>query len=407
MVILLLLVLATSASAHTTLVRPRTVADLQRSIDRAQPFDTLVIAPGVITGSDLTIGKPLTIIGRKGAVVDAAMKGTSAIFVDADNVTIDGLAIRNVAVSFSTDNAAIKVRKRRHALIRNCRIDNAVFGVYLSDCKQSQVVGNRFTAYYSEQSKAGNGVHCWTGRDILIKDNVIDGHRDGVYLEFMHRVTVTNNICIRNLRYGLHFMFSDSCSYRRNRFEHNGAGVAVMYSSWVEMTENIFEDNWGVSTYGLLLKDIRDSHIRGNTFHRNSIGVYAEAASRILFDRNSFTGNGYALRMLANCDDNTVRNNDFVANSFDVTTNSKDSRNHFDRNYWSPYEGYDLDRDGYGDVPYHPVRLYSLLVEQLPSSVILMHSAFVNLLDVTERVVPTMTPETLIDHHPRMKPLSP
>ena len=90
-----------------------------------------------------------------------------------------------------------------------------------------------------------------------------------------------------------------------------------------------------------------------------------------------------------------------------MTTNSKDSRNYFNKNYWSSYAGYDLDRDGIGDVPHHPVRLYSLLIEQLPSSVILMNSAFVNILDVTERVVPTLTPEALIDNHPRMTPPAP
>jgi nitrous oxidase accessory protein len=250
-------------------------------------------------------------------------------------------------------------------------------------------------------------VHCWYGRDNLIKGNRIEGHRDGVYLEFMTSVAVENNVCDKNLRYGLHFMFSDSCAYRRNTFQHNGAGVAVMYSSYVEMAHNRFKDNWGASTYGLLLKDIRDSHIHGNRFEHNSVGVYAEAASRILFAHNTFNGNGYALKMLANCMDNTVTNNTFESNAFEVTTNSKDSHNHFDRNYWSSYEGYDLDRDGFGDVPHHPVRLYSLLVEQLPSSVVLMHSAFVNILDLTERVVPTLTPQTLIDRHPRIKPPTP
>ena len=404
MVILLLLLAVASASATT---HHAPVGQLQSVLDRAGAGDTVVVAAGVHTGSPFTIRTPLTILGAKGAVVDGQHQGESIIVVDADRVVIDGLTVRNVKVSYVDDNAAIKVHQRKHVTIRNCTIENAFFAIYLENCERTRVIGNTMSGTQDRESNSGNGVHCWTGRDILIKDNVIDHQRDGIYLEFMHQVTVVGNTCSNNLRYGLHFMFSDSCSYRENTFSHNGAGVAVMYSSWVEMARNDFIDNWGVSTYGILLKDIRDSHIYGNTFARNSIGVYAEAANRILFNDNVFRGNGYAIRMLANCDDNTVRDNTFLGNSFDVTTNSKDSRNHFRRNYWDSYDGYDLDRDGYGDVPYHPVRLYSLLVEQLPSSVILMHSTFVNVLDLTERVVPTMTPEALIDATPRMKPPTP
>jgi len=50
------------------------------------------------------------------------------------------------------------------------------------------------------------------------------------------------------------------------------------------------------------------------------------------------------------------------------------------------------------------VRLYSLLVERIPSSVILMHTAFITILDLTERIIPTMTPETLVDKRPLMRP---
>lgn len=64
-----------------------------------------------------------------------------------------------------------------------------------------------------------------------------------------------------NLRYGLHFMFSHNDQYHHNWFHHNGAGVAVMYFRQVQMTENEFGYNWGGSAYGLLLKDISDSHI--------------------------------------------------------------------------------------------------------------------------------------------------
>jgi nitrous oxidase accessory protein len=94
--------------------------------------------------------------------------------------------------------------------------------------------------------------------------------------------------------------------------------------------------------------------------------------------------------------------NNFIGNSFDVTTNSQENPNTFRGNYWSKYSGYDLDRDGVGDVPYRPVRLFAYMVEQNEPSIMMMRSLFVQLLDAAERVVPTITPETLVDTRPAM-----
>ena len=41
---------------------------------------------------------------------------------------------------------------------------------------------------------------------------------------------------------------------------------AVMYTKDVKMFNNTFEQNWGDSAYGLLLKDISDSYIFNNKF---------------------------------------------------------------------------------------------------------------------------------------------
>jgi nitrous oxidase accessory protein len=186
-------------------------------------------------------------------------------------------------------------------------------------------------------------------------------------------------------------------------FHDNGAGVAVMYTKSVTMKGNRFEDNWGASSYGLLLKDIGDSFIDGNHFSRNTVGVYMEGTSRCAFSDNVFEANGWAVKIQANCDDNLFKRNNFLANTFDIATNGSLVLNTVDQNYWDNYQGYDLDKNGVGDVPYHPVSLYSMVVEKMPSSVMLWRSFLVYLLDKTEKVVPSMTPENLKDIHPMMK----
>jgi len=214
---------------------------------------------------------------------------------------------------------------------------------------------------------------------------------------------INNNLSENNLRYGLHFMFSNRCSYTQNVFRNNGAGVAVMYTKNVEMVDNRFEFNWGSAAYGLLLKEITDSHIENNIFLKNSKGIYAESSNRIIVQNNTFEQNGWAVKIMGNCLDNEFLKNNFLANTFDVATNTKHNFNKFDSNYWDAYKGYDLDRNGTGDVPFRPVSLFSYLVEQNEPSLVLVRSFFVDMINIAESIIPTLTPETLLDENPSMR----
>ena len=84
-------------------------------------------------------------------------------------------------------------------------------------------------------------------------------------------------------------------------------------------------------------------------------------------------------------------------------TNGTMTLNTIKGNYWDKYGGYDLDKDGVGDVPFHPVSLYSMIVEKMPTSVMLWRSFLVYLLDKAEKVIPVVTPENLKDETPVMK----
>jgi nitrous oxidase accessory protein len=171
------------------------------------------------------------------------------------------------------------------------------------------------------------------------------------------------------------------------------------------MIKNEFTQNWGDAAYGLLLKEISDSYIDNNLFESNTTGIYAEGASRILMQRNIFKSNGWAMKVQASCMTLEVTNNNFIANSFDVGTNGSLVLNTYNYNYWDKYEGYDIDRDRFGDVPYRPVSMYSMIVERNAPAMMLFHSFITSLMDKTEKVIPSLTPENLIDEHPRMKSL--
>ncbi|MDX1629079.1 MAG: nitrous oxide reductase family maturation protein NosD, partial [Fulvivirga sp.] len=72
---------------------------------------------------------------------------------------------------------------------------------------------------------------------------------------------------------------------------------------------------------------------------------------------------------------------------------------------WNEYAGYDLNKDGIGDVPHRPVKLFSYVVTRSESSIILLRSLFIDLLNFAEKVTPVFTPETLVDEQPLMKPV--
>jgi nitrous oxidase accessory protein len=177
-----------------------------------------------------------------------------------------------------------------------------------------------------------------------------------------------------------------------------------MYSHRVVMVGNRFQDNWGSAAYGLLLKEIKDSRIAGNLMVRNTVGLFAEGVDRSEIVGNQFLRNGWALRLMADATDNEIRRNRFEGNTFDVATNSRaSSPSTFSENFWDGYAGYDLDRDGFGDVPFRPVRLFTVLVDENEPLLILLRSTMLDLLEVAERVAPVLTPETLADPRPLMR----
>lgn len=378
---------------------------LSDAILKAEPYDTLLISRGRYLEHNLTIDKPLTIIGENRSIVDGEGKGF-VIIVNSDDVTIRGIEVHRSGRSFMEDYAGILVEKSSNTVIEKVTLVDNYFGIYLSETSGTFVKNNMISASGERETTSGNGIHLWYSRDVRIEDNHVQGHRDGLYFEFVKDVYIADNYSKQNLRYGLHFMYSDNCRYERNTIRNNKAGVAVMYTKNVVMLENRFEDNWGSNAYGLLLKEINRSRIEGNYFSNNSVAVYVEASSRNRFSGNNFVQNGWAVKLMANSTNNRFTGNNFIANSFEVATNSRQNFNEFDQNYWSQYEGYDLDRNGVGDVPYQPVKLFSVLVEKRPQALLLLRSLLIDILNAAERFMPVLTPETLVDTQPKMSKIS-
>lgn len=402
------LLLALAGSLHATELHVgagQAQATLHSALAAATPRDTITVHGGSYAEGTLVIDKPLTLIGVDHPILDGKSKH-EIITITAPNVTVRGFTLRNGGRSSTKELAGIRVEGVSGFALNGNKLLDCDYAIYLAKATHGEVSRNVVEGRPDRENNSGNGIHLWSCEGVHITGNQVTGHRDGIYLEFSSHSAVEDNIVAGNMRYGLHFMSSHDSQYRRNRFSRNGAGVAVMFSRHVEMTANVFEYSWGSSSYGLLLKDLSDGVIRGNTFHHNSTAIYSQGSTRIEFADNDFRENGWALRMLSNGESNTIRRNNFTRNSFDVGTNGQLVDHHFVGNYWDRYEGYDLKRDGTGDVPFRPVSLYAMLTERVPTSLFLLHSFMVDLLDRAEKAFPSLTPDSVIDGTPSMRPIA-
>ena len=378
---------------------------INEAINAANDFDTLLVKKGTYKEHNILVNKPLTIIGENYPVIDGELKG-EVITITADNVTIDGLFVINVGTSYTEDYAAIRVKRAENFVIQNVVLEKLFFGIYLEKSKNGKVYHNKIIGDAVEEYNSGNGIQLWYSKNVEIEHNFIQHVRDGIYLEFSDYCTIKNNVSSNNVRYGLHFMFSNNDSYEQNTFENNGAGVAVMFSKHIKMYDNTFKKNWGSASYGMLLKEINDAEIKRNVFEENTIGINIEGSNRIDYENNDFINNGWAIKVRGACYTNKFMKNNFLYNSFDIAYNSKVNDNEFSQNFWSNYTGYDLDKDGIGDVPYRPVKLFSYIVNRTPETIVLLRSLFIDIIDFSEKVSPVFTPDNLMDEHPQMKRIS-
>lgn len=398
------IVLSSALAARTIIVgKNQPVTSIRKAVELVKNQDTIIVQPGVYKEGNIIITKSIVLIGENFPILDGETK-FEILTVSGSDVSIEGFQFQNCGKSAMNDFASIKVIDSKNIFIENNRVINSYFGIHFSNSSFVTIRNNTVSGSPTSEQNTGNGIHLWKCNNALIDNNHISGHRDGIYFEFVTGSTIQNNLSEKNIRYGLHFMFSNSDNYLKNTFRNNGAGVAVMYSHKVKMEGNKFEINWGPSSYGVLLKDITDSYIQNNTFYKNSVGIHMEGSSRIDASKNIFKENGWAIKVQASCDDNNFFQNNFFGNSFDVATNGSLVLNKFYNNYWDKYEGYDKNRDGIGDVPYHPVSMYSMIVEQNPNSLILLRSFMVSLLDKAEKAIPSLASENLTDDKPMIKP---
>lgn len=381
------------------------VKTIKKAIQKSSEGDTILVKQGVYKESNLKIDKGITLIGENMPVIDGEEKG-EIITIGADNVTVDGFKIINVGLSYTTDYASVRVVTSSNFLIQNLELEKLFFGIYLQKSNNGKVLNNKVRGEAVTEFNSGNAIHLWYCNNVEIRGNDVRNVRDGIYLEFSSHIQISDNVSKYNVRYGLHFMFSNNNEAHHNVFETNGAGIALMFSKDMVLTNNIVRKNWGTAAYGVLLKEISNALIADNVFELNTVAITVDVSTNVDYFHNDFISNGYGLRIRGASYNSKINNNNFLYNSFDLSYNGQLNDNNFDGNYWSDYTGYDLDKDGIGDVPYRPVKLFSYVVNRSSPAIILLRSLFIDIIDFSEKVSPIFTPDNLVDETPKMKKIN-
>ena len=154
----------------------------------------------------------------------------TVVSIGAPQVTVEGFDIDGRGGGdLAEDPSGIHIAGK-NATVRNCRIERSLFGVYLREADGAVVEGCFIRGIRGKDpGEKGSGIHVWNTNGFTLKGNTIVDVRDGLYIQASpHGFTARNEA--RDLRYGLHYMFSDDNVFEDNTFTDGAAGAALMFS---------------------------------------------------------------------------------------------------------------------------------------------------------------------------------
>lgn len=396
---------ATRAQAAVIQLRPGESA--VQALSQAKPGDRLHLMPGTHHG-DLIIDLPgLTIEGEPGAVLDGSGTG-SAIWVKAPDVTIRGLTIRGSGLTLIDKNSGVFVdRGADRARIENNVLEDNLIGVYLDGPHDAVVIGNRIQGLRRlRRSERGPAVSLWNTPGSVIQDNDIRSGRDGVFSVSSNHNVVRGN-SFHDLRFAVHFMYTNDTEVSGNLSEGNSAGYVMMYSDRLRLHDNITDAD---HDHGLLFNYANGSRIEGNVVRGSDKCVFVYNANKNRFAGNWFEGCQIGIHFTAGSERNEITENAFVNNRSQVMyvgTRMLDWSVRGRGNYYSDNPAFDLKGSGVADTAYRPNDLMDQVIWRAPAAKLLLNSPAVQVVRWAQAQFPAIHPGGVIDSAPLMAPIRP
>jgi nitrous oxidase accessory protein len=321
---------------------------------------------------------------------------------------LQGFTIEHSGASLIDEDSGILLRSGNNRLIDN-QLNDVLFGIYFYRAHDNLVRGNVVRGRTEiGVGERGAGLHLWDSHRNSIENNAVSGTRDGMYVQNVSHSVIRHNL-VSNVRYGLHYMNSDDNVFEDNAFDNNVAGAAIMYSSRIQLRRNRFVHNRGFSSFGILFQDSAGLTAEHNIVSDNAVGLFLEAVRDSVFRENLVANNDTAVEMFANSVRNEFARNNFIANLTPIRVIGRSTTTRWSSkgqgNYWSGYDGYDLDGDGVGDVAFRIRNLYERMESDYPRLRLYFDSPAARALAAAERAFPIMRTSEESDSHPLMKPV--
>lgn len=390
-----------SASGATFTVLPQ-IGAFATAIERAEAGDTLVLAPGRHLGP-VTVDRPLTIVGEAGSVVDGGGQGT-VITVAAPDVVLRGLTIVNSGEKLASEDSGIFVTVDGDgAILEGNRLEENLIGIYLKGPENAVVRGNTIIGRRDlRMNERGNAIQLWNTPGSVVAGNDVRFGRDGIFVTTSRNNAFRDNR-FRDLRFAIHYMYTNDSEISGNISRGNHIGYALMFSHGLVVRGNLSE---GDRDRGIMLNYANSSDISGNVVRggpQKCVFIYNANMNRI--HGNRFEGCEIGIHFTAGSERNRITNNAFIANRTQVkyvSTRyvewSADGRG----NYWSDNTAFDLDGDGIADRPYHPNDLVDQIVWRHPLAKLLLSSPALQVLRWAQSEFPALHPGGVTDSAPLM-----
>lgn len=399
--VLLLALLPTPVWALERVVSAESGA-LQQVISEAGAGDVLRLAPGRHIGP-IIVDKPLSIVGEQGAQIDGGGKG-SVVTVAAEDVAVRGLIITGSGSSHETIDSGVKLGKDAiRSVVEGNHLIGNLYGVDIHGGTDVRVAGNTIEGRQDfHVNDRGNGVYVWNAPGAIVEDNDVSFGRDGIFSNTSKNDIFRNNR-FRNVRFAVHYMYTNDSEVSGNVSVGNDLGYAIMYSSGIHVTGNRSE---GDKTNGILLNFTNKSEIRDNTVTGGAEKcVFIYNANKNIFSRNRFEGCAIGIHFTAGSEGNAITGNTFIGNRTQVkyvgtrfVEWSKDGRG----NYWSDNLGFDLNGDGIADTPYRPNDVVDQIIWRHPAATMLLSSPAFQVLRWAQSAFPGLYPGGVRDSAPLM-----
>ncbi len=412
--VLIWLLCFASFGTWAALIRVTDTDSLTLALNKAQAGDTLVLATGVYEGS-FKVTQSISLKGEIGATLDALRQG-SALVIEAPQVSIEGLNIRHWGRDLYYRDAAILLKKGAdNVLIKGNRLVGEGFGIYGEQLNSPTISDNSISGNGAiHVLDRGDGIYLKHVNSPQIDRNQFIFVRDGVYLESVTHSRIYENQFTK-LQYGIHYMYTQADEAWQNQAIAVDGGYALMNSTNIYLHHNRVTQ---ARDFGILLNITEISHVQANVASQihnpkgtvelgnEGKGIFIYAAQHNRIQDNEFSHSDTGISMAMGGEENRLWHNRIMANQTQVKYVGETQLEwsyQGQGNYWSEYQGWDLNGDGLGDIVHRPNDSLDKLFWLYPEAKLLMESPVVLLLRWVERQFQPQVTSGISDSFPLMQ----